>query len=246
VFWYLALNTDQALFKNNAKLRQGLNHAVDRPAMVRQHGFLGGGRTDQVLPVGMPGFKDWNIYSLKGANPAKGKSVAGNNLRGGKATMYTFNVSFGPTVAQVVQFNAKQIGLDVEIKQFDRVVEHEKMAVKGEPFDIGLEGWGADYPDPSNFINVLLLGDENIRPDHNQNVSYFNVPAYNKRMKQAATLSGDNRYKTYGLLDRDIMKNEGPLAPYINTNARILVGERVKNFTYHTVAGTLLNVVTVQ
>jgi ABC-type oligopeptide transport system substrate-binding subunit len=246
VFWYLAMNHDQPLFKGNDKLKQGLNHALDRPAMVRQHGFLGGGRTDQVLPVGMPGYKDWNIYSLKGANPTKGKQLATGALRSAKATMYTFNSSFGPTVAQVVQFNAKQIGLDVEIKQFDRVVEHEKMSVRGEAFDIGLEGWGADYPDPSNFINVLLLGDDNIRPDHNQNVSYFNYPAFNKRMKTAATLSGDNRYKTYGLIDRDIMKGPAPLAPYINTNARVLTSSKVKNFTYHTVAGTLLNVVTVQ
>jgi peptide/nickel transport system substrate-binding protein len=246
VFWYLAMNRDQPLFKGNNKLSQGLNHALDRPAMVRQHGFLGGGRTDQILPVGMPGYKDWNIYSLKGANPTKGKQLATGSLRSGKATMLTFNSSFGPTVAQVVQFNAKQIGLDVEIKQLDRVVEHEQMSVKGANFDIGLEGWGADYPDPSNFINVLLLGDENIRPDHNQNVSYFNEPAFNKRMKQAATLAGDNRYKTYGLLDRDIMKGPAPLAPYVNTNARILTSSKVKNFTYHTVAGTLLNVVTVQ
>lgn len=246
VFWYLAFNHDQPLFKNNDKLKQAMNHAVDRPAMVRQHGFLGGGRTDQILPVGMPGFKDWNIYSLKGANPARGKQLAQGALRSGKAVMYTYNVSAGPTVAQVVQFNAKQIGLDVEIKQFDRVVEHQKMAVKGEPFDIGLEGWGADYPDPSNFINVLLKGGDNLKPDNNVNVSYFDYPAFNKRMDAAAKLSGDTRYKTYGILDRDLMKGPAPLAPYINTNARVLVGERVKNFTYHTVAGTLLNVVSVQ
>jgi ABC-type oligopeptide transport system substrate-binding subunit len=247
VYWYLAFNHDQPLFKNNDRLKQAMNHAFDRPAAVRQHGFLGGGRTDQILPVGMPGYRDWNIYSLKGANPAKAKStLKSGDLRSAKAVLYSANAGAIPKVAQVVQFNAKQFGLDVEIKQFDRVVQHEKTAVRGEPFDITIEGWGADYPDPSNFINVLLLGDENIRPDHNQNVSYFNYPAYNKRMKAAALLSGDNRYKTYGQLDRDLMKGPAPQAPYINTNARVLVSSRVKNFKYHTLAGTLLNVVTVQ
>jgi ABC-type oligopeptide transport system substrate-binding subunit len=246
VIWHLSFNHEQPLFKDNTKLKQALNHALDRPAMVRQHGFLGGGRTDQILPVGMPGFKDWNIYSLKGANPARGNQLARGNLRSGKAVMYTFNTTFGPTVAQIVQFNAKQIGLDVEIKQFDRVVEHEKMAVRGEKFDIGLEGWGADYPDPANFINVLLMGDENIRADHNQNVSYFDDPAFNRRMKQAALMAGDARYNAYGLLDRDLMKGPSPMAPYIVTNARILTSSKVKNFTYHTVAGTLLNVVSVR
>ena len=246
VYWYLVFNQEQPLFKGNAKLSQAMNHALDRPAAVRQHGFLGGGRTDQILPVGMPGYKDWNIYSLKGANPTRGKALAAGNLRSGKAVMYTFNVTIGPLVAQIAQFNAKQIGLDIEIKQFDRVVQHEKLAVRGEPFDIGLEGWGADYPDPSNFINVLLLGGDNIRADHNQNVAYFNNPAFNKRMKAAALLSGDLRYTTYGLLDRDIMKGPAPQAPYINTNARVLVGPKLKNFTYHQTGGTLLNIVTVQ
>jgi ABC-type oligopeptide transport system substrate-binding subunit len=244
--WYLAFNHEQPLFKNNPKLGQALNHAIDRPSLVRQHGFLGGGRTDQVLPTGIPGFKDWNIYSLKGANPSKGKQLAQGSLRGGKATMYTFNVTFGPTVAQVLQFNAKQIGLDLEIKQFDRVVEHEKMAVRGEPFDIGLEGWGADYPDPSNYLNVLLMGGANIRPDHNQNVSYFNDPAYNRRLQQAALLGGDPRYRAYGILDRDLMKDQAPMAPYIVANARLLVGPQVKNFAYHGVAGTLLNLASVR
>jgi ABC-type oligopeptide transport system substrate-binding subunit len=244
--WYLAFNHEQPLFKGNTKLKQAMNHALDRPSLVRQHGFLGGGRTDQILPVGMPGFKDWNIYSLKGANPARAKQLAQGNLRSGKAVMYTFNTTFGPTVAQIVQFNAKQIGLDVEIKQYDRVVEHEKMALRGEPFDIGLEGWGADYPDPANFVNVLLLGDDNIRADHNQNVAYFNDPTFNRRMKQAALMSGDQRYNAYALLDRDVTKNASPLAPYIVTNARVLTSSKVKNFTYHTVAGTLLNVVSVR
>ena len=28
----------------------------------------------------------------------------------------------------------------------------------GEPFDVTVEGWGADYADPYNFLNVLLDG----------------------------------------------------------------------------------------
>ena len=36
--------------------------AIDRPSLVRQFGYLGGGRTDQILPPGMPGFKDAPVY----------------------------------------------------------------------------------------------------------------------------------------------------------------------------------------
>ena len=241
VFWYLALNNESALFKGNTKLRQAVNWAIDRPQMVRQHGYLAGGRTDQILPPGMPGFKNWALYPLGGVNNnslTKAKSLAGGNERGGKVVFYAFSSAFGPTVAQVVQFNLKQIGLDVEIKQFDRVVQHEKVGTRGEPFDISHSGWGADYADPSNFINVLLDGGR-IQATNNVNESYFNDPAFNKRMVEANALSGDQRLKTYGELDRDITKNAAPLATYINTNGRYYVSQDVGCFTVDPTHGVI-------
>ena len=127
-FWYIAMNTTRPLFQGNAKLRQAVSNAIDRRFMVAQHGYLAGKRTDQFLPYSMPGFKEFDIYSLKGPNYTKAKALAQGNTRDGKAVMYTFNTTYGPPVAQSVQFNLKQIGIDVEIKLFDRVVQHEKLA----------------------------------------------------------------------------------------------------------------------
>ena len=241
VFWYFNINNEQPLFKGNTKLRQALNWAIDRPQIVRQHGYLGGGRTDQILPAGMPGYKDFVIYPLKAVSAgslAKAKALAAGNTRGGKAVFYAFNTAPGPAIAQVVQYNLKQIGVDVEIKQFDRVVQTEKGGTKGEPFDILHNGWGADYPDPSNFINVLLDGSR-IQATNNVNLSYFNDPAWNKRMQDAAKLSGDERLKAYGLLDRDLMKDAAPMAPYIVTNNRLYVSESVGCFTFSSTNGVL-------
>jgi ABC-type oligopeptide transport system substrate-binding subunit len=207
--------------------------------MVAQHGFLSGKRTDQFLPYSMPGFKEFNLYSLKGPNYAKARPLAQGNTRDGKAVMYTFNVSQGPPIAQSVQFNLKQIGIDVEIKLFDRVVQHEKTATRGEPFDLTLEGWGMDYPDPSNFINVLLDG-RRIQADNNVNASYFNNATYNRRMDAAYKLAGQARLNAYGLLDRDIMKDQAPVAPYISTNARILTSNKVGCYGYTSIQGSLL------
>jgi peptide/nickel transport system substrate-binding protein len=240
VFWYLNLNRDQAVFKNNNKLASAVGYAIDRPQMVRQHGFLAGGRTDQILPPGMPGYKDWNVYPLTGvssASLAKAKALASGSTRGGKATLYGFNSSFGPTVSQVIQFNLKQIGLDVDIKLFDRVVQTEKGGTKGEPYDILLNGWGADYPDPYNFINVLLDGTR-IQATNNVNLSYFNDPAFNKKMATAAALSGDARLAAYAALDRDLSK-AGAVLGYINTNGRYYLSSSVGCFNVSPVHGTI-------
>jgi len=239
-FWYLNLNRDQPLFKNNDSLARAVNYAIDRPQMVRQHGALGGVRTDQILPVGFPGFKDWNLYPLKGSNYARANALAKGKTRGGKCEFWTFNSSFGPTVAQVVQFNLGKIGLNCNITPLDRVVQTDKGGVRGAQYDILLNGWGQDYPDPYDFINILLSG-TSIQPANNVNLSYFNTPKWNKRMTAASHLAGQARYNAYSALDRDLMKQAAPIAPYIDTNARIFVSKRVGCYVYSQVYGSILN-----
>lgn len=239
VLWYIAMNTTRPIFTGNTALRQAVSNALDRKFMTAQHGYLAGKRTDQFLPYSMPGFKDADIYSLKGPNYAKAKALAAGKTRDGKAVMYTSNVGVGPPIAQSTQFNLKQIGIDVEIKLLDRVVQHEKAATKGEPFDLTYEGWGMDYPDPANFINVLLDG-RRIQPDNNVNVSYFNDPKYNALMDKAYGLAGQPRLDAYAALDKALMKDAAPVAPYISTNARTLTSTKVANFGYTSIQGVLL------
>ena len=131
-----------------------------------------------------------------------------------------------------MQYDLKQIGLNVNIHQFARAVQIDKEGTRGEPFDITSEGWIADYADPYDFINVLLDGG-NLHASNNNNVAYFNDPSYNKQMNSAALLSGAARYKAYGNLDVSMMKNNPPWAARNNFNDRILLSSKVGCFTYN-------------
>ena len=217
--WYIAMNTTRPIFTGNTALRQAVANALDRKFMTAQHGYLAGKRTDQFLPYSMPGFKDADVYSLKGPNYAKGKALAAGNTRSGKALFLSSNVGTGPPIAQSVQFNLKQIGVDVEIKLLDRVVQQTKMATKGEAFEMGLAAWGMDYPDPANFINVLLDG-RRIQAANNVNISFVNYKDINDQLQQASALTGKARLDRYGNLDLQIMKDVAPYAPILNTNNR--------------------------
>jgi len=223
---YLAFNHDRPIFKNNLKLKKAINFAVDRRAIAAQLGFFAGKRTDQVLPPGMPGYKHVDLYPIKGPNLSAAKKFAKGATRDGKVVYYTSNSATSSAVAQIVQFNLKQIGIDTEIKQFARAVQIDKEGTRGEPFDITSEAWVADYADPYDFIDVLLNG-KNLQPEHNNNVAYFNDPTFNKKMNIAARLAGPKRYAAYGALDADIMKNAAPWAPTVNINNRMFVS---KNF----------------
>ena len=86
--------------------------------------------------------------------------MGGEGRRQGRPDVeyYTSNRGSAPLAAQIVQFNLKQIGLNVNTHLFARAVQIDKEGTRGEPFDITSEGWIADYADPYDFINVLLVG----------------------------------------------------------------------------------------
>ena len=118
------------------------------------------------------------------------------------------------------------------MKQFARAVQIDKEGTRGEPFDVTMEGWIADYADPFDFIDVLLNG-KNLQPGHNNNVAYWNDPSFNKKMNAAARLSGAKRYSTYGALDVDIVKNGAPWAPFANINSRVFFSKNVGCVTFN-------------
>lgn len=157
--------------------------------------------------------------------------------RPAKAVLYTCTRPACTTGAAILQYNLKQIGLDLDVRTFATPVQIAKLGTKGEPFDIGFHAWVADYADPFDFINVLLDG-SNIQNTGNVNFSYFDDPKYLKKMKAAAELAGADRAEAYGKLDIELAAKAAPLAAWANANARVFVSGKVGCYTYNPVYGT--------
>jgi ABC-type oligopeptide transport system substrate-binding subunit len=228
---YLAFNTSRGIFKDNVALRKAVNQAIDRRALLSQSGYLAGKRTDQILPPGMAGFRDADLYPLKQPNLTAAKKLATGHTGDGNVVLYESNRGAAPLRAQIIQYNLSQIGLKVDTHLFARAVQLTKEGTRGEPFDIADEAWSADYADPYDFINVLLDG-RNIQDQNNSNFAYFNDRKFNQQMTQASLLSGPGRYKAYGSLDVAIMQQGVPWAPRSNANNRMLVSKRIGCFSY--------------
>jgi ABC-type transport system substrate-binding protein len=230
---YLALNTARpALQKVN--LRKAINHAIDRPALLRVAGKYAGKRTDQILPPNMQGFREAALYPIKGANPIRGRQLA-NGAKDDITILYTTS-PVSVARAQILKYNLEQIGLGVTLKPQPFAVALRTAGTRGSDFDMFLIAWFADYPDPFDFINVLLDG-QNIQDANNSNYSYFSSPKYNRAMADAAKLSGQARYDAYGKLDVEMMRDAAPWAPLSNGNIREFVSGRVSNYLFHPVYG---------
>jgi len=214
-----AFNHDRPAFKGPGQipLMQAINWAIDRPAMVRAAGYLGGKRTDQVLPPAMG--RRSSIYPLGGVSAeslARARALLERaKLKPARLVLYTGNLPLAAAVAQVFQFNLKRLGIDVEIKYFPPSTLNTRLGTRGEPFDVGFAPWGADFPDGSTFFQPLLNGD-NITPTGNENKAYFDRPRYNREIERIDRMTGQARRKAWADLDVTMMRDDPPWAPFMN------------------------------
>jgi ABC-type oligopeptide transport system substrate-binding subunit len=225
----LAFNSSRPLLRNNPRLRRAINFALDRKALlVTGGGGIGGRVTDQYLPYGIPGFSDSDIYPLEGADLPRAKSLAEGSLRTGKAVMYTTDVLPAVTTAQLVKQQLALIGLEVEVKRIPLHIASaaylEKLAARGEEWDIALVLWTPNIPDPHAYLNQLL---ETQLLD-GETLTHFRSSTVSRELRQAArTLQTQDRGRAYARLDALLAREHAPLAALNVINEVTLVSDRV-------------------
>ena len=152
-----------------------MNWAIDRPAQVRLLGAYAGKRTDQILVPGIPGYKLFNVYALKGADVAKAKQIGGSAIDSAP----TLNVvhttsSYSTNRAQVAEYNLKQVGFKINDVPTPATTYYQVIQTKGTNYNFVTNGgWCADYFDPYDYFNVLFDG-RKIQASNNNDYTYFN------------------------------------------------------------------------
>jgi ABC-type transport system substrate-binding protein len=225
---YLPMNTANNLFKSNFPLRQAVNYIVSRPSYVAQAGPYAGQAWTHLFNPGVPGWRNVSLYKR---NVTKAKQLAAGHMKDGKITVYfRSSGTTNPAQAQIVRQDLINLGFsagNITMKGFSGGNIYDAMGKRGNDADIGVSmGWCSDYPDPYDWINILLYG-KSIQDENNVNYSYFNNPRWNRRMENAAKLVGPKRLKVYGQMDIDIMKKAAPVAVERTYNNRYFFSNRV-------------------
>jgi len=234
---YMAMNNARPPF-DNLNLRKAVEYAIDRPAQVRLLGAYAGKRTSQILVPGIPGYKPFNAYPLKGADVAKAKSIGGSAIDSAP----TLNVvhttsSYSTNRAQVAEFNLKQVGFKINDVPTPATNYYQVIQTKGTTYNFVTNGgWCADYFDPFDYMNVLFDG-RKIQAANNNNYAYFNNAAFNKGLDKASSLSGSARAAAYAKLDSELMTKYAPVVPYLIATNTFFTSARTKNWIYSTYFG---------
>jgi peptide/nickel transport system substrate-binding protein/oligopeptide transport system substrate-binding protein len=237
--FYFAFNHDRPAFKGLGQipLKQAINWAIDRPELARAAGYLGGKRIDQILPPAMT--RDASVYPLGGLT---GKRLAKARALLAKAklkpkSLVLYSPSFAPpgAWAQIFKFNLKKLGIDVTIKYFPNFgAMGPVVSTRGEPYDVAVAGWGADYADPIAFFAPLLDGN-NLAQNGNSNWAYFDRPRWNREIERISHLLGEQRSQAWADLDVEMMRDDPPWAPFDNLAQTAFVSKSFGCYLYNPV-----------
>jgi len=153
---YVTMNTQMEPF-DNVEVRRAMNMAINKKRIVQ----MINGRAvpaNQPLPPTMPGYAD--DYEGYPYDPDKAKAaLADAGYPDGFSTeLYVMNVDPNPRIAQAIQQDLSEIGVDVEIRN---LAQANVIAAGGEKDQApmiwsGGMAWIADFPDPSNFYGPIL------------------------------------------------------------------------------------------
>jgi len=236
---YIAMNTSNRLFRNNPRLRRAVNYVLDRRGMA-ELGNSGGTSlvpTDQYLPRGFPGFENIDAYPFS-PNVAKARALARGHVPSGRWIYYYGLASPGPQRMALVRTQLAKLGIDIDPHGF-RGFQPDPADKRNSPHAFVTRAWCQDYSDPFDFINTLLYGGT-LKDENNNNVSYFDSPAYNSRMERAAKLTGDARLRAYTKLEHDLVTKAAPWAAWAQPANQFFFGDRVdmRSFVYQPIYET--------
>lgn len=178
---YLSLNEQRAPFQD-VRVRRAIAYAVDRDAMVKAVLYGNGTPATSLLSPGTPFFSENAGGATYDVAKAKEEMAQSSVPQGFSTTLLI--ASGNPdqaSVAQILQSELKEIGIDLQITQLDPTAN--KQARLKSDFDMAMQAWTMDIPDPDEWTSFA------VDPDGGSHSSftYYNNPdviALNKQAQQ--------------------------------------------------------------
>jgi peptide/nickel transport system substrate-binding protein len=210
--YYFFMNVRQPPF-DNLKVRQAVEYAVNREALVRIYGGLGQ-PTENILPPTYPQYKKHNLYPY---NLKKAKQlVAASGDKGMPVTVWNHDRGTDPKASAYLVSVLNSIGFKAKEKIINSAVYWTTVGNQATKAQIGFADWFQDYPHPLDWMDVLLNGNR-ITQTHNNNYSNFDDSAVNAKiesLKKQPTLTSSVNAQ-WAALDQQIMQ-QAPWVPFMN------------------------------
>jgi peptide/nickel transport system substrate-binding protein len=208
----LSLNNERAPF-TDARVRQAIARAVDRPALVAR--ILGGHGEParNPLPPSLWGY-DTHSKELDRDLPAARRLLAeAGKAQGFDTTLMAVDSPrpYLPSplkVAALVQAALAEAGIRARIVEAPSWPEYLRRGSDGD-YDMALYGWQADSTDPNDFLSALLAS-ESVGAT---NRSRFRSPSMDALLKRGRMASGSEERRAIYQETQRLFRREMPWVP---------------------------------
>jgi peptide/nickel transport system substrate-binding protein len=233
---YLFLNVQVPPF-NDEGVRQALNYAIDRRAIVNDVFGARGEVTCQILPPTLPGFHPYCPYT---SDPDG--TWSGPDLTRAKKLVDRSGTA-GSQVTVWIPPPRERLPEDIPLA--DHVVElldtlgyhARRSGGKLSDAQIGYSGWFTDYPAESAFIPPTLACDSSF------NLGHFCDPEIDARMRKAArlaTIDPHQGHELWSQIEHDLV-DRALWVPLINARFVTLASRRLGNHLFSPAWGPLID-----
>ena len=222
---YLGLNCGVPPF-DRVEVRQAVSLAVDKRRVLELNDGEGV-VAESILPPDMPGAQPVPGYPHDPSEARRRLAQAGL-AEGFTTTLWTQRDDVPMRWAQAIQADLRGIGIQLNLKPVDfpaliEAVRHPGMV------PLFLSGWEADFPDPSNFLTVLLHSRSR---DTNNNTNYSN-PAVDRLLDEAEpVVDPARRFALFHEAEVLIMR-DAPWVPLFHPAESVIRHPRLRNYRLH-------------
>ncbi|MGH8024964.1 MAG: ABC transporter substrate-binding protein, partial [Limisphaerales bacterium] len=229
---YIFMNTEMKPF-DNPLVRQAMNYAINKGRLVK---LAGGFATiaNGIVPPAM----SWTNTGLPhyDYDPQKARALlrkAGYPDGIHTTLAYLEDQPIFVRMAAGIQQDLRQSGIDVSLRPATfTAFDYEATTRHQTP--CGIWGWYQDYPDPSDFLDVLFNGRYITDTDCN-NEAFYNNPRVNAILDQAtASLNPGERVRLFERAE-DLIMRDAPWAPLDHEIIPVLFNPRVHGTQPHPV-----------
>lgn len=220
-----ALVNDKPPFNNRA-VRRAFAYAIDRQAIVTVALKGSGKPATSFIPPDMPGH---DAKAEPNFNAAKAKQLLaeagfpdGKGLP--KVTMTFANVGNNPAVATMLKEQWKQhLGVDVDLEPVDSKTLQDRF--RAGQVQMTFVGWGADFPDPENFLGP------NMRTGTSNNRSKYSNPQVDALLDRGALETNRQRAVDLYAQAQRLVQEDSPDVFLLYTQTTVLRKPWVQNVT---------------
>lgn len=228
---YLGFNVEKKPF-DNKKVRQALNHAVDKKALIK--GFYAGNAdpAKNPMPSNIAGYNDdIEAYDFD-LDKAKKLLAEAGYPDGFKTELWTMTNprDYMPSpekTAEAIQANFKKIGVDAKIVNMEWSTYIDKVS-KGEA-PMFLLGWTGDNGDADNFLYTLLDKDS----IGSNNYSRYANDELHKLLIAAQSETDEAKRAELYKQAQVIIHEDAPWVPLVHAKAALVGKKSIEGFKPH-------------